>query len=144
MAYISSFVYCDDIQTDFTPTGPVSRIVKPLQVLAPIAVPSNYSFAISYNIEGFDADKENTVQVQFVSPDGKVLQDTGTVKFQVPPEQIGVGRQGSMQFNLDMRNIILDKVGLYATKILLDGKEIGKYSIEVNDGSVEKNSTLQL
>lgn len=126
MAYISSFVYCDGIQTDFTPNGPVSRIVNPLQVLAPIAVPGNFSFAISCSIAGFDAHKENTVQVQFVSSDGKVLQDTGMVKFQVPSGQIETGRSGGMQFNLDMRNMILDKVGLYSTKILLDGEKIGE------------------
>lgn len=47
MEYISSFTYCDSIQIEMTPQGPRYQIVNPLQVLVPIAIPSNYSFAIS-------------------------------------------------------------------------------------------------
>ena len=50
MVYISSFTYCDSIQTEMTPQGSINQIVNPLQVLAPIAVPGNYSFAIACNI----------------------------------------------------------------------------------------------
>ena len=31
MEYISSFTYCDTIQTEMTPQGPQQQIVKPLQ-----------------------------------------------------------------------------------------------------------------
>ena len=65
MIYISSFTYCDSIQTEMTPQGPRNQIVNPLQMLAPIAIPSNYSFAIACNIAGFDATKENSVRIQF-------------------------------------------------------------------------------
>lgn len=71
MIYISSFTYCDSIQTEMTPQGPRNQIVNPLQMLAPIAIPSNYSFAIACNIAGFDATKENSVRIQFISPSGK-------------------------------------------------------------------------
>ena len=63
MVYISSFTYCDSIQTEMTPQGPRNQIVNPLQVLAPIAVPGNYSFAIACNIAGFDAKQENCVRI---------------------------------------------------------------------------------
>lgn len=42
MEYISSFTYCDTIQTEMTPQGPQQQIVKPLQVLTPIAIPGNF------------------------------------------------------------------------------------------------------
>ena len=50
MEYISSFTYCDTIQTEMTPQGPQQQIVKPLQVLTPIAIPGNFSFAIACSI----------------------------------------------------------------------------------------------
>jgi hypothetical protein len=131
MAYISSFAYCDSVQTEMTPQGPRNQIVNPLQVLAPIAVPGNYSFAISCNIAGFDAAKENSIRVRFVSSSGQVVNDTGEVKFQLPSEQVKSDKPSVMQFNLDMRNLALREVGIYSTKVFLNEAQIGEYKIEV-------------
>lgn len=131
MVYISSFTYCDSIQTEMTPQGPRNQIVNPLQVLAPIAVPGNYSFAISCNIAGFDATQENCVRIKFISPDGQVLNDTGDIKFQLPVEQLKLDKLGVMQFNLDMRNLVLSEVGLYSTRVVVNDEQIGEYKIQV-------------
>ena len=65
MEYISSFTYCDTIQTQMTQQGPQQQIIKPLQVLTPVAIPGNFSFAIACSITGFDTFKENTVKIIF-------------------------------------------------------------------------------
>ena len=90
MVYISSFTYCDKIQTEMTPQGPQRQIVTPLQVLMPVALPGNFSFSIAFNIAGFDAAQENTVKITFSDPSNNILYDTGNVNFQLPPEQIKV------------------------------------------------------
>ena len=36
-----------------------------------------------------------------------------------------------MQFNLDMRNLVLREVGVYSTKVLVNGEQIGEYKIQV-------------
>lgn len=131
MAYISSFTYCDSIQTEMTPQGPRNQIVNPLQVLAPIAIPGNYSFAIACNIAGFDVAVENCVRIQFLLPSGNVLNDTGDIKFQIPVEQLQQDSLGVMQFNLDMRNMVLSEVGVYSTKVLVNGETVGEYRIQV-------------
>lgn len=131
MAYISSFTYCDSIQMEMTPQGPRNQIVNPLQVLAPIAIPGNYSFAIACNVAGFDIEKENSVRIQFVSSSNQILNDTGDIKFQIPIDQIKVDKPSVMQFNLDMRNMILHEVGLYSTKVFVNGEQIGEYKIQV-------------
>ena len=131
MAYISSFTYCDSIQTEMTPQGPRNQIVNPLQVLAPIAIPGNYSFAIACNVAGFNVEKENSVRIQFVSSSNQILNDTGDIKFQIPIDQIKVDKPSVMQFNLDMRNMILHEVGLYSTKVFVNGEQIGEYKIQV-------------
>lgn len=131
MEYISSFTYCDTIQTELTPQGPRHQIMNPLQALAPIAVPGNYSFSIACNIAGFDTSKENCVKIKFLDPNGKILYDTGDVKFQIPREQIQATGITGMQFNLDIRNLVLKEVGLYSTKVEFNGNELGEYKIQV-------------
>lgn len=131
MVYISSFIYCDSIQTEMTSQGPRNQIVNPLQVLAPIAVPGNYSFAIACNIAGFDAAKENCVRVQFMSPSNQLTNDTGDIKFQLPTDQIKPDKPSVMQLNLDMRNLVLNEVGLYSTRVFVNNKQIGEYKIPV-------------
>ena len=131
MEYISSFTYCDSIQTEFTPQGPRPQIVNPLQLLAPVAVPGNYSFAIACNVGGFDVQKENILHIQFVSPQEQVMYDTGDIRFQVPTEQIRLDKPNVMQFNLDIRNIVFREVGVYSTRVFVNSKQIGEYKIPV-------------
>ena len=131
MEYISSFTYCDSIQTEITSQGPRHQIMNPLQVLAPIAIPGNYSFSIACNIAGFDASKENSVRLIFCAPNGENLYDTGDVRFLIPSEQIKANGLNSMQFNLDIRNLVLKEVGLCSTKVLFNNKELGEYKIQV-------------
>lgn len=137
MAYISSFTYCDSIQMEMTPQGPRNQIVNPLQFLAPIAIPGNYSFAIACNVAGFDAKKENSVRIQFVSSANQVLNDTGDIKFQLPADQSRSAKPNVMQFNIDLRNLILNETGLYATKVFVNNEQIGEYKIQVIKGDGE-------
>ena len=134
MEYISSFTYCDTIQTQMTPQGPQQQIIRPLQSLTPIAIPGNFSFAIACSITGFNASKENEVQIIFSDPNNNVLYDTGKVKFQLPPEQIKENESASIQFNIDTRNLIFRAIGLYSTKVMLNNKELGEYKIQVIAG----------
>lgn len=131
MTYISSFIYCDSIQTEITPQGPKPQIVNPLQVLAPIAVPGNYSFSVACNLAGFNSDVENTVRLQFVSPSGQVVYDTNDIGFKIPVEQLQAGKPAAMQFNMDLRNLVFREVGLYSTKVFFNQDLIGEYKIEV-------------
>ena len=131
MEYISSFIYCDSIQTEITPQGPKPQIVNPLQVLAPIAIPSNYSFAVACNLAGFNAEIENCVRLQFVSPSQQVIYDTSNINFKIPTEQLQAGKPAAMQFNLDLRNLVLRECGLYSTKVYFNSNPIGEYKIEV-------------
>lgn len=131
MEYISSFTYCDTIQTEMTPQGPQQQIVKPLQALIPIAIPGNFSFAIACSIAGFDTSKENYVKIMFSDPNNNVLYDTGEVKFQMPAEQIQTNGIASMQFNIDIRNLVFREEGIYSTKIIFNDSELGEYKIQV-------------
>ena len=144
MEYISSFTYCDTIQTEMTPQGPQQQIVKPLQALTPIAIPGNFSFAIACSIAGFDTSKENSVKIMFLDPSNNVLYDTGDVNFQLPTEQIKPSGIASMQFNIDIRNLVFREAGLHSTKVIFNNIELGEYKIqviEVNNDDGDKPNT---
>lgn len=131
MEYISSFTYCDSIQTEMTPQGAQQRIVNPLQLLAPVAIPGNYSFSVACNIAGFDVTQENHVRIKFLSPSEEVLNDTGEISFQLPVEQVKENLPSVMQFNLDMRNFVFREPGVHSTKVFVNGNMIGEYKISV-------------
>lgn len=141
MEYISSFTYCDNIQIEITPQGPQMKILNPLQVLAPVAIPGNYSFSIVCNAAGFDTAKENYVRMQFLSPNGQILHDTGKIEFQIPKEQIETDKPIVMQFHMDMRNLVFRETGLHTTKVYVNDQEIGEYKIPVIVG--EYNDSIK-
>lgn len=134
MEYISSFTYCDTIQTEMTPQGTKHQIVNPLQVLAPVAIPGNYSFSIACNIAGFDTGKENCIKIIFCDPQEQVLYDTGEVKFQVENQEQGLDNIPGIQFNIEIRNLVFKETGIYTTKIYFNNKQLGEYKIQVIKG----------
>ena len=136
MEYVSSFTYCDSIQTQMTDKGPINQIVSPLQVLAPIAIPGNFSFAISGCIMGLDVEKENIIRISFVSPSGHVAFDTQEITIQLPRDVKAQDIPNFMQFNLDLRNIVINEKGLYITKIEVNKEIIGEYKIQVIKGVI--------
>lgn len=131
MEYISSFLYCDSVQMQITPEGPVPQIVKPLQFLEPVAIPSNYSFTISCNIAGFDVNVKNSIRFQFISPEDEVVYDSNNIEFELPQDEKNVNMPNVMQFNMDMRNLVLREKGLYSTKVYFNNKLMNEYKIEV-------------
>ncbi|MDO4720213.1 MAG: hypothetical protein Q4A78_06085 [Peptostreptococcaceae bacterium] len=134
MAYVSSFTYCENIQTEMTPQGPRLQIITPLQVLKPVALPSNYSFAVACSIAGFDITKENKVQIIFVSPTNQTVNDTREIEFYMAGENADDSSSNAMQFNLDLRNVVLREKGIHTTRVFANGELIGEYKIEVTTG----------
>lgn len=134
MAYISSFTYCDSIQPEMTPQGIKPQIIRPLQMLTPVALPSNYSFAIAFSIIDFDITKENNIRILFISPTNKIINDTNNIKFKIPEKNILPNQPNIMQFNLEMRNVIFREKGMYSTQIFVNEEKIGEYKIAVVAG----------
>ena len=118
-----------------TPQGPRTQIVNPLQVIAPIAIPGNYSFAIACAVAGFDVRVKNSVNLQLKTEEGEVINDTGEIEFQLPEEVLNNNQPAIMQFNLDFRNLVLPKTGVYSTTVSFNGEKIGEYKIPVIKGA---------
>ena len=131
MAYITSFTYCDSIQSEVTQQGISYQPVTPLQVLAPMAIPGNYTFAIFCSISGLEPGMENSAQFLFIAESDTVVYDTQLIRFQISPEQIELNKPAVMQFNLDLRNMRLCETGTYKTRVFVNQELIGEYKIPV-------------
>ena len=136
MAYISSFVYCDNIQQGMAADKtPMTHILNPLQVLKPVSLPGNFSFSIMCNVSGFDIQQENVFNLQFVSPNGDVLQDTGDIPLKLPQEVIAQKKKANaMQMCMDFRNIVMREYGEHKTIIKMNHEVIGEFRIPVIEG----------
>lgn len=136
MAYISSFVYCDNIQREMTADkAPMTHIFNPLQVLKPISLPGNFSFSIMCNVSGFDIQQENIFSLQFISPNGDVLQDTGDIPLRLPQEAVEQKKKtNAMQMCMDFRNIVIREYGEHKTIVKMNNEVIGEFRIPVIEG----------
>jgi hypothetical protein len=136
-AFVTSFTYCDNIQTEPTPQGQKSNIINPLNVLAPVAIPGNYSFAISCAIAGLKEAEPNTVQIQFVTGSGNVINDTGVISIQMPQKKANQNQPTVLQFNFDLRNLVLPEEGIYTTRVYANGEMIEERKILVIKGELK-------
>ena len=128
---ISSFTYCDKVQELLTPNGPVSQIIRPLQELSPIAIPSNYSFFISCIISNIRYNPENHLKITFEDPGGEIIEVFEQHDCNPPTKSSNPDELYGLQLNIDIRNVILSKAGTYGTRVLFNNIELGFYKINV-------------
>ena len=103
-------------------------------MLSPVAIPGNFSFAISCNIAGFEKDKEHSLTIILYSPDGtECIRPVSDVKFTFDSKVIGneAAKTPGLSLNVDLRNVVLRSSGLYKAIVYMDERPIGEYPIEV-------------
>lgn len=126
MIDITSFVYCNGIEMgDKAP-----KLVAPLQFLAPISLPTQYSFSVSFGMFDLFGCKAVTMRYQFVDPQGNVVHDTDTVEIPVA-EFPNKGKHIGLQANFDLKNILLTVVGEYRSIVYINGERRGEFPISV-------------
>lgn len=132
MVYVSSFTYCDSIQTQILPDkGVISRINNPLVALRPVSIPGNFSFALSFNIMGFEPSEKHQIIAEFRAPNGESQRILDLEATNAKPRNNDIP---VMHIDIDIRNYVLNTEGTYETSVIFDGEEIGKYNIEVMKG----------
>jgi len=131
MMIVTSFVYCDHIEVQPVPPpkGQIFRLVDPLQVIKPFAIPGPHSFSLSIGLQGVEiAENDNAVRIDILDPDGNsaFVAETAMPKApasEFPPEECGV------VLNLDLRNFIFIKPGIFVSHLFVNNVEIGQYPI---------------
>lgn len=137
MIILNNFVYCLGTKTELPKAGdnPITSIIGLVNSLNPDFVPGNFSFSIVFSILNLDKDKEYKVEIAFVDEDENELLRTESAVldgntaekniYNVPNEYFGYN------IAVELRNVILEKDGLYKTIIYIDGEKYGTYPVYV-------------
>lgn len=132
MESISSFTYCKKIQNITTPDGATKRIIDPIQELTPVAIPSNFSFAVSCSITGVKPNTSNHLKIIFEDPTGKIIESLDETSPSPEPDPRNPEKLFNMQLDLEFQNTVLEKAGIYNTRIIFNDNELGNYKINVH------------
>lgn len=131
---VTSFVYCDhiEVQPAPPPKDQIFRLVDPLQVIRPFVLPGPHSFSISFGLQGADiTEQDNFVKVDILDPDGNLVFSSGEVFMPKAPSNGFPPEERGVILNLDLRNFIFGKPGIYISHLFENSREIGQYPILV-------------
>lgn len=123
MPYVSSFVYCDNVKSEMVNNVEQTQIMNVLQAITPIAIPTHFTFYISFCLSGI-TDVNSLLDVTLKMNHGEVIFSTGDFKIQA-------NNQNTLQMNMEFRNLVLLKEGILSTYIKVNNVELAQYDIEV-------------
>ena len=137
MAILSNFIYCINAERTDNGEGNDGNInaIGIMSAITPEFVPGTFSFSIIFTVLDVDTTKNNTVQVIFKQDsEENSLADTGIVTVPPMPDRNITGlpdEYKGMNMSMDLRNVIFESEGLYTTKVIFNGTELGSKSIYV-------------
>jgi hypothetical protein len=133
MPIITTFMFCE--QAELNPQTQKLQVISPIHVFTPAFVPGMFSFSLVFGVLGVDPKKENTFQISVVDQkEEEIILDTGIMHIpsnpddkleQLPPEMRG------MMVNMDFRNVIFRKEGIYKAQIYINSEKTGEFQVPV-------------
>lgn len=131
MPIVSTFMYCEQVQNNFQTNK--LEISTPLHVLTPPSIPSAYSFSIVFGILGLDNHRINKIRIILLSPNEEVAFDTEDNLVIEKNGDLDVLPSAARGFiaNMDLRNVLFNREGMYVTRVLINHEIIGEYPIYV-------------
>lgn len=135
MARLGNFIYC--LNAERVPAvngkGDTINAMGVLSALTLEFMPGTFSFSIIFSVLDADASQRNEIQIIF-SKEDTVLIDSGVISippiestdnYDLPKEYKG------LNMSMDFRNVIFKEEGLYQTKVMFNGQEVGINEIYV-------------
>ena len=135
MARLGNFIYC--LNAERVPAvngkGDTINAMGVLSALTLEFMPGTFSFSIIFSVLDADASQRNEIQIIF-SKEDNVLIDSGVISippiestdnYDLPKEYKG------LNMSMDFRNVIFKEEGLYQTKVMFNGQEVGINEIYV-------------
>lgn len=130
------FMICDAVNSATpNPNINIPQLSGPQVVLRPKFIPGNFSFGIAAGVIGVDLSTNNDVRFTISSPDGTIIQDSGSASFPALANEdtLPSEYQGFM-LTLDVRNLVIEKEGIYKFRLWINGEEIGAHDIPIFSG----------
>lgn len=124
-------IFCDTVQVSTINGATSVNIKKPLSIIDPVAVPSNYSFAVYGCVSEIKhVSDEQTLTMNVILPENQQLN-----KIDIPLNRTPLRSEGDMylpvEMAIDFRNIVIPAEGDITAILLLNDEEICRASIEV-------------
>ena len=136
MAKVTSFVYCLNASRMITADGKGEMINAEgvLSTITPEYVPGSFSFSIIFSIIDFDIKENNKIRIVFSDAENKEIVNSNDISLpiQIVEDQIDIPEKyKGINLSMDMRNVVLEKDGVYKTTIYFNGESIGSYEIYI-------------
>ena len=132
---VTSFVYCDHIDVRIVPPPKkqIFSLVDPLQMIALFSLPGRISFSISVGLQGKEfVLRDNTFIIEIKDSDGESVLRTEPIKVEKITDKDLASENHGVVLNLDVRNFMFSKRGMYKSYLIVNGEEIfGEYPILV-------------
>jgi len=134
MPRLSAFVISENVQSIPALGGMFAQqVTGPMIALRPQFIPSSLSFGITFGVSGVNPTQANKLQTRILSPDGKVLNDTGVIDLPIDPNddpELPLEYRGFIM-NMDLRNIAIETSGCYTIELYVNGDLIDTRKIPV-------------
>lgn len=140
-AKVSTFLYCLGTTNLEGKDSPINAMGV-LPVLTPEFIPSMFSFSIVLGIRGLDENCSHLLDIIFKNSEGRALVEARNI--QISSEQLQAAESNlpeeyrGLMIGMDLRNVVLEKEGVYFTEVYLDGKKLGVFDIYAKSKQHEK------
>lgn len=130
---ISTFILCNSIEnTQSTQGASVPCLVGPQVILRPDYIPTNFSFGFSIGITGMNLKQDNTFSFLVKSPEGEPIMNSNISRVPANPVDDPVPEEYSgILVTTDVRNMVVDKEGVYSLEFYVNDNLIGKQDIPI-------------
>lgn len=102
--------------------GQEKRLMNPLPMITPAAIPGNFSFVIALSASGFAAKTNYSVSISITSPSGIKNNLVKLEKIAIPHQASG-GDIGGISITLDVRNYLFTEEGIFKILFEIDDKQ---------------------
>ena len=136
MARVSGFLYCLNTERNTTPDGKgeLTNAIGVLSTITPEYIPGLFSFSIIFSIIDIDLKSNNRIRISFADDNKKEIVNSGEILLNLPTpvEQLDIPNEyKGLNLCMDMRNVALEKDGVYRTTIFFNDETLGCYEIYV-------------
>lgn len=125
---IVSFVYCMKVEND-EQGNPV--IIKPIQMLTPQFLPTEYTFTVSFGLFDINPNEKNMFEISFTDSENHEIVKNKFTLPKISSKDIDMHKPLGLQINMEFKNVELLIEGEYKSTVKVNEDMLGVYPINV-------------